>query len=146
MIGSGMVGGTRRRVKSRTPHFGVSWTLLCPIAVNWTGSVITTLKAIGKEDWPHAFAAWNVLGLMEATLDRRDITVRVEFSDVVNAFLHCFDRHRRGFEPEGHTGMPKWQNMMKTMKNKRIDVIASTFDEHSDADFVMMRMMAILEA
>jgi hypothetical protein len=42
--------------------------------------------------------------------------------------------------------MPQWQRMMKLIREKGIQMVAMEVDERGDADFVRMRMVAILEA
>jgi hypothetical protein len=41
--------------------------------------------------------------------------------------------------------MPQWLEMMKTADGKGIQFFVSLFDEQWDAEFVKMRMAAILE-
>jgi hypothetical protein len=62
------------------------------------------------------------------------------------AVKHCFKQDCKGVAPEECTNTPQWQNMMKMMRSKWIQVWASEFDEEGDAEFVKMRMVAIWEA
>jgi hypothetical protein len=38
------------------------------------------------------------------------------------AFKHCFEQDPKGVAPEEYTSMPQWQNMMKMMKSKGIQI------------------------
>jgi hypothetical protein len=116
------------------------------VLVNWTDTMITTLKMISSGDWPQAYAAWNLSGLPKAIPFDSEVTILVESSDVMLIFKHYFEQSTMGAELEEYTRMPQWQTMMKIVKGKGVQALAMNFEEEGDVDFVKMRIVAICEA
>jgi hypothetical protein len=85
-------------------------------------------------------------GLLRAIPFLSEATVVVESSDVMNAFMDCFEQSTEGVDPEEYTSTPQWHTMMKMIRDKRIDVVARKFDEEDDPESVNVRIVAILEA
>jgi hypothetical protein len=120
--------------------------IVVAVPVVWTSSLISGRKLTGMEDWPVGHSAHAIWGLFRSVPDGCHVVILLDSEDIAAGFDYCASTEAEHDDPLLCCTNIQLHEMYTMMIRKGIHGWTRKSDGEQDADFIRMRMIAVLEA